>query len=49
LHSGDLFAVKVRNRLDVAEREDLRLSLTAVQPDIYKFAGVHQAERTHWM
>jgi hypothetical protein len=36
----------VRNRLDV-RRDDLRLSLTALQPDIQKLASVHQAQGTH--
>jgi hypothetical protein len=38
---------KVRNRLDVVKRNDLRSSLTTMQPDISKLASVHQAQGTH--
>jgi hypothetical protein len=37
---------KVRNRLDVVKRGDLRVSLTTLQLDIQKLASVHQAQRT---
>jgi hypothetical protein len=36
----------LRNRLDV-KTDDLRLSLTTVQPDVQRLAGVNQAQRTH--
>jgi hypothetical protein len=38
---------KARNRLDVVWGDDVRLSLTALQPDIQKLASVHQAQGTH--
>jgi hypothetical protein len=37
---------KVRNRLDVVKKDDLRLSLTTLQPDIQQLSTVHQAQET---
>jgi hypothetical protein len=37
----------VRNSLDVAKRDGLRLSLTTLQPDIQKIASVHLTQGTH--
>jgi hypothetical protein len=42
------FLSKARNRLDVVRGDDVRLSLTALQPDIQKLASVHQAQGTRW-
>ena len=38
---------KVRNRLDIMKRGDLRLSLTWIEPDINKLAEQHQPQRFH--
>jgi len=38
---------KVRNRLDIVKRGDLRLSLTSMEPDIKKLAEQHQPQGSH--
>ena len=39
---------KVRNWLGVVKRDDIRLSLATMQPDIQKLASVSQAQETQW-
>ncbi|XP_076324343.1 SCAN domain-containing protein 3-like [Tachypleus tridentatus] len=38
---------KVRNRLDIVKRGDVRLSLTSMEPDIKKLAEHHQPQGSH--
>lgn len=38
---------KARNRLDVVQRGDLRMSLTTLKPEINKLAKLHQAQGSH--
>ena len=38
---------KARNRLDIVNRGDLRLSLTSMEPDIKKLAEQHQPQGSH--
>ena len=40
---------KVRNRLDIVKRGDLRLSLTSMEPDIKKLTEQHQPQGSHWI
>jgi hypothetical protein len=44
---GDLFFIKICNSLNIVRRNDVRLSLITLQPDIKNLASVHQAQGTH--
>jgi len=38
---------KVHNRLSAMRTDNLRLSLTTLQPDIQKLASIYQVQGTH--
>ncbi|XP_065671819.1 protein FAM200A-like [Hydra vulgaris] len=39
--------LKKRNRLDITQREDLRMKLTKLEPNIKSLCNQHQAKRSH--